>query len=36
MQAEDRRAQPADAAMSERMSNESLMAAVQEIMGGCR
>ena len=35
MQAEDRRAQPAaDAAMSERMSNESLMAAVQEIMGG--
>jgi hypothetical protein len=35
MQAEDRRAQPAaDAATAERMSNESLMAAVQEIMGG--
>lgn len=35
MEAEDRRAQPAvDAAQSERMSNESLIAAVQEIMGG--
>ncbi len=35
IEAENQRAQPGvDAATSERMSNESLMAAVQEIMGG--